>query len=89
MPSKPLEEIDVSKLLHLLDIAFCFHHLFVVEQDPRFLAILSRNRLANECDIMTTVYGLVPDERKPWEDLPGMNTGAFVTNDALQSESCW
>ena len=29
--SYPLEEIDISKFLHLINITFCFDHLLVIE----------------------------------------------------------
>jgi len=41
----PSEEIDVSKLLHLLDIT-TKRNLLVVEEDPALL-------LADKCDVMT------------------------------------
>jgi len=35
-PSDPFEEVDISELLHLLNV-YDLHNLLVVEQDPRCL----------------------------------------------------
>jgi hypothetical protein len=57
--SDPLEEVDIGKLLHLLDFHY-LHDLFIVEQDPRGTVVMWQ-LLADEGDIMTVLLLVVVD----------------------------
>ena len=48
-----LEEVNVGKLLHLIDFDG-IDNLFVVEQHPNFLRGLLRAALSNKGDVMAT-----------------------------------
>ena len=52
--SHSLEEVDVCKFLHLVNITFGFDDLLVIEQDPcLFVLGCVRQSLANERHIMS------------------------------------
>lgn len=85
------EQVNICKLLHLLDITFRLYDFLIIEQNPCFPFLW--NLFANKGHIMPTsppsAKSTLQEISKKILDLPRMDRSSLMTYNALQTKPSW